>query len=128
MCPRDERPPVGRTLMEALIFNLILCAALAAGMTFASPLLGPKSELKGEKGLPYETGMKPMGPPSGRMAASYYRFAVLFFVFDVDLAFLIPWVWLKGQATLGMMLSMSAFLAMVALTLAYVWRKGALRC
>ncbi len=112
----------------ALILNFLLCAALAAGMTFASPLLGPRSELKGEKGLPYETGMKPLGPPSGRMAASYYRFAVLFVVFDVDLAFLIPWVWLKGQATLGMMVSMSAFLAMVALTLAYVWRKGALRC
>lgn len=112
----------------ALIINLLICAALAAGMTFASPLLGPKSVLKGEKGLPYETGMRPLGPVSGRMNASYHRFAVLFVVFDVDLAFLVPWVWLRGQVTLGMMVSMTLFLALIGLTLAYVWRKGALRC
>ncbi|MBI5242922.1 MAG: NADH-quinone oxidoreductase subunit A [Elusimicrobia bacterium] len=115
-------------MAAALIINFLLVLALVAGMTFASPLFGPKRKLSGEKGVPYETGMPPYGAPYGRMTVSYYRFAVLFVVFDVDLAFLLPWVLLRRSLSLEAMLSMTVFLGLIALTLAYLWRKGALEC
>jgi NADH-quinone oxidoreductase subunit A len=115
-------------MATALIVNLLVVLALAAGMSLASPLFGPKRRLPREKGLSFETGMRPYGAPYGRMTASYWRFAVLFVVFDVDLAFLLPWVLLRRQLTLGAMVSMSVFLLLIGLTLVYLWRKGALEC
>ncbi|HAH05839.1 MAG TPA: NADH-quinone oxidoreductase subunit A [Elusimicrobia bacterium] len=115
-------------MATALIVNLLVVLALAAGMSLASPLFGPRRTLPREKGLPYETGMPPFGAPYGRMTASYWRFAVLFVVFDVDLAFLVPWVLLRRHLTFEAMVSMSAFLLLIGLTLAYLWRKGALEC
>ncbi|MFA6029020.1 MAG: NADH-quinone oxidoreductase subunit A [Elusimicrobiota bacterium] len=112
----------------AFILNVLIVLALAGGMSFASALLGPRRRFKGEKGVPYETGMPPCGSPLGRMSVSYSRLAVLFVVFDVDLAFLAPWVLLRDSLTLGAMVSMTVFILLVGLTLAYVWRKGALEC
>ena len=115
-------------MAAALIINALIVLALAAGMTFASPLFGPARKLPGEKGMPFETGMPPYGAPYGRMSVSYCRFAVLFVVFDVDLAFLIPWVLLRRALSLEAMISMSVFLGLIGLTLAYLWIKGALEC
>lgn len=108
--------------------NFAIVAALATAMSLSSRLLGPKSVLEGEKGMPYETGMRPIETAYRETDVLYYRFAVLFVVFDVDLAFLLPWVWLRGSLTLAAMISMTAFFLLVGFMLAYVWKKGLLRC
>ena len=113
-------------LNAALAADAALVAGLVFGLSKASGWLGPRRRLSGQKGVPYETGMPPFAPAAGRMTVMYYRFAVLFVIFDIDLAFLIPWVLLRGRVDLAAMVSMSVFLALVSLTLAYVWRKGAL--
>ncbi|MBI5203263.1 MAG: NADH-quinone oxidoreductase subunit A [Elusimicrobia bacterium] len=110
----------------ALLLNVGLVGALVAFFSFSSVLLGPKRRLGGDKGIPYETGLPPMAAANASMTVMYHRFAVLFVIFDIDLAFLAPWVLLRDRLTLPMMLSMSVFLALVGLTLAYVWRKGVL--
>src|SRR5208282_6826055 len=115
-------------MMIAFWLNVLLVAALATALSCTSRLFGPKSRIEGEKGMPYETGMPPFGPSPARVPVLYYRFAVLFVVFDVDLAFLAPWVWLRHSLSLTAMVSMTAFFLLVGFMLMYVWRKGALTC
>ena len=111
----------------ALLLNVGLVGALVAFFSWSSVLLGPRRRLGGDKGIPYETGLPPLARANAAMTVSYYRFAVLFVVFDIDLAFLAPWVLLRDRLTLGAMFSMSVFLGLVGLTLAYAWRKGVLQ-
>ena len=54
--------------------------------------------------------------------------AVLFVVFDVDLAFLLPWAMTRGALTLTAMVAMTVFLLLMLMMLGYFWRKGALEC
>lgn len=115
-------------LLTALGIDLALVAALVVGLSSASARLGPKRRLNGDKGMAYETGMVPFAPALERMAVSYQRYAVLFVLFDIDLSFVAPWVLLRGRLSLGPMLVMTGFMGLVALTLAYVWRKGVLCC
>ncbi len=111
-----------------LLIDVILVALLVAAFNFSSTLLGPRRRLVGERGLPYETGMPPLDSASDRMSVAYVRFAVLFVIFDVDLAFLLPWIGARRELDLAMMVSVTVFLGLIGLMLAYVWRKGALEC
>ncbi|MBI3548048.1 MAG: NADH-quinone oxidoreductase subunit A [Elusimicrobia bacterium] len=113
-------------MLIAFAINLLVVLALVLFFSNASILLGPTRRMDGDKGLPYETGMPPLEPRLDRMWVSYYRYAVLFVIFDVDLAFLVPWILLRHDLTLVAMISMTVFLLLVGLTLAYLWRKGAL--
>lgn len=110
----------------ALVLNIVFVAALVTAFSYSSVLLGPKRKLKGDKGMPYETGMPPLESASEHMTATYYRFAVLFVIFDIDFAYLAPWVLRRNQLSLDAMIAISVFLGLAALTLAYVWKKGVL--
>ena len=112
----------------AILINLILTAGLAGALAAASRLLGPRAAMGTDGNMPYETGMPPIESALSRMTVLYIRFAVLFVIFDVDLAFLLPWVLNRAKLSLELMLGMTAFVALVGLMLAYVWRKGALEC
>lgn len=109
--------------LNALVVFLVVFAFANAGK-----LLGPKPVHEGDADIPYETGMRPIEPAVDRMAVLYYRFAVLFVVFDVDLAFLLPWAFGRAGLTLEQMATMTFFVAMIGLMLAYFWRKGVLEC
>src|SRR3990170_2535046 len=102
-------------MLTALGINVLLVGLIVVFLTFASTLFGPKRRMAGEKGVPYETGMPPLTGQAERMWISYYRYAVLFVIFDVDLAFLIPWVLLRHQLSQAAMISMSVFLFWVGL-------------
>jgi len=112
----------------ALILNLALVLAVVAFLSNAGRLLGPAPKHEGDAQMPYETGLPPLAPAGHQMVALYWRFAVLFVVFDVDLAFLLPWALIRpalsGQALAGV----SAFSALLVFMLAYFWRKGSLSC
>lgn len=110
----------------ALVINSVLVAALVTAFSYSSVILGPRRKLKGDKGMPYETGMPPLESAAENMTATYYRFAVLFVIFDIDFAFLAPWVMMRDRLTFDAMIAISVFLGLAALTLAYVWKKGVL--
>ena len=103
----------------ALLINAALVLALVLFFTNASAVFGPKRTMDGDKGLPYETGMPPMSRLD-RIPATYHRYAVLFVIFDVDLAFLVPWGLLRDRLTFEMMISMTTFILLVGLTLTTV--------
>ena len=108
--------------------DILMVLGLVLAMSLSSRLLGPRPAHEGDAEMPYETGVVPFGLALKHMSVLYWRFAVLFVVFDVDLAFLLPWA-LSGQAPgARALLAITGFVAVLALMLGYFWRKGALEC
>lgn len=115
-------------MMIAMGLNLGLVAAVVLLLLNAGRYLGPRPNHQGDAEEPYETGLLPFGPAVSHMSVLYYKFAVLFVVFDVDLAFLLPWAG-SGMAVDGHALAaISIFAGLITLMLAYFWKRGALEC
>ena len=113
-----------------ILILLGLVVAFVVGVLVASPLVGRK-RLNREKSSPYECGMDPEGDTRGRISIHYYLVAVLFILFDVEAIFLILWANKArtfAQLDVGMMIfaEVIAFVLVLAMALAYVWRKGGL--
>ena len=112
----------------AMALNVLLVLALVLAFSNAGRVLGPRPVHEGDADEPYETGMLPFAPAADRMSVLYWRFAVLFVVFDVDLAFLLPWATSRGSVAAAETAAMTLFVALLAFMLAYFWRKGVLEC
>ena len=112
----------------ALALNALFVLAVVVAFTYSGKLLGPKPAHEGDGYEPYETGLKPIEPAIDRMSVLYYRFAVLFVVFDVDLAFLLPWALTRPSFGLREAVVVTVFTGLLGLMLAYFWRKGLLEC
>ena len=112
----------------ALAVNFVAVLGLTGLFANAGKLFGPKSVRRGDADMPYETGLPPLSPAHERMTVLYHRFAVLFVVFDVDLAFLLPWALNKPALDALSMAAITSFTAILIFMLAYFWRKGALEC
>ena len=112
----------------ALAVNFLVVLAITGLFTNAGKLFGPKSVREGDADMPYETGLPPLSSAHERMTVLYHRFAVLFVVFDVDLAFLLPWALNKPGLDAVSMAAITGFTLTVLFMLAYFWRKGALEC
>ena len=74
----------------------------------------------------YECGLQTYGPTWVRFRAQYYLYALIFVVFDVETAFLYPWAVAYNKLTLFGLVEMVIFLGILAVGLAYAWRKGSL--
>jgi NADH-quinone oxidoreductase subunit A len=73
------------------IFLFILVGLMVAGgMITMSALLGPRKTTE-VKGMPYESGMDPIGDARQRFDIRYYLVAIAFLLFDVELLYLYPW-------------------------------------
>lgn len=112
----------------ALLVNAAAVLAIVSLFANAGRLFGPRSRREGDADMPYETGMPPLSPANERMTVLYWRFAVLFVVFDVDLAFLLPWALSRPALDAMTLAAITAFTALVLLMLSYFWRKGVLEC
>jgi NADH-quinone oxidoreductase subunit A len=100
--------------------------ALGVGaMLLATHLIGPKRP-NPIKARPFECGYFPKRAPQGRFAIKFYVVAILFILFDVDLAFLFPWAVAYRELGLFGLIEMAIFLGMVGVGLFYVWKRGAL--
>ena len=84
------------------------------------------------KNDPYECGVDPVGNARGRFSVKFYLVAVLFILFDIEAVFLYPWGALfrdlVSPDALGgfAIVEMAAFISVLAITLVYAWKKGAL--
>lgn len=112
----------------AMAVDLLFVLGLVGAFATANRLLGPKVVHTADGRLPYETGMPPIEPAVDRMSVTYWRFAVLFVVFDVDLAFLLPWAHTRAGLDKGQAAAITLFMGLMLLMLAYFWRKGVLEC
>jgi len=111
---------------EAIIVFLLAGIVLVAGANFLSNLISPKSD-NSQKREPYESGMQTIGPTWVQFKVGYYLYAILFLIFDVEVAFLFPWaVTFKEVGTVALV-EIIIFLFILGLGLMDAWKKGALK-
>ncbi|MFQ5639973.1 MAG: NADH-quinone oxidoreductase subunit A [bacterium] len=91
-----------------------------------SQWLGPK-KMNPIKAEPFETGNIPISTPGDRFSVKFYTVAILFVLFDIELVFLFPWAVVFRSLGMAGLISMSLFIAVLFLGLAYAWKKGALQ-
>jgi NADH-quinone oxidoreductase subunit A len=106
-----------------LIFGLatfIGVALLALGW-----LIGPRSPDR-EKSAPYECGFEAFEDARARFDVRYYLMAILFVVFDLEIAFMFPWAVVFRSLGLVGLVEMALFIVLLLVGFAYVWKKGAL--
>lgn len=107
-----------------LVFFLAAIAFAVLAITVSS-ILGPKSP-SATKAQPYECGIVPAETARRRLPVGFYLTAMLFIVFDVEAIFVYPWAVILRELKVRGLIEMAVFVGALALTLGYVWRKGAL--
>lgn len=114
-------------LLEYLPVAVLLGVALffAALLPILSLSLGPQRP-NARKESPYESGMVAIGEAQRRLPVKFYRIAVLFILFDVDIILLVPWAVTFRQLGLYGLGAMAVFMVIFILGDAWVWKKGVL--
>jgi NADH:ubiquinone oxidoreductase subunit 3 (subunit A) len=74
----------------------------------------------------YECGMETIGPSWVQFKTSYFLYALVFVVFDIETVFLYPWAVKFQQLGTFALIEMAIFIAILVVGLGYAWRKGAL--
>jgi NADH:ubiquinone oxidoreductase subunit 3 (subunit A) len=77
-----------------------------------------------DKYIPYECGEVPEGSAWIRFNIRFYVFALVFIIFDVEIMFLLPWAVVFKKLGSFAFLEGLVFIAILAIGLAYVWKKG----
>lgn len=113
-----------------ILIMAIAVVGFAAANLGLSDLLGARRRAVG-KGQPYECGMAPEGGARIRLSIHFYLVAVLFILFDVESLLLIPWALSAKALTAAgvgniVFAEVVAFVAVLGIGLAYVWKKGGL--
>jgi NADH-quinone oxidoreductase subunit A len=109
--------------------SIFIMIGLGAGFALISVLLsnvlGP-SKSTPEKLAPYECGMPAVGDARERQSVKFYLVAMIFLLFDIEIAFLYPWALaLRDLGWFGFGQILTFFL-ILAVGYVYVWRKGLL--
>jgi NADH-quinone oxidoreductase subunit A len=104
---------------------LILSAGLAVLVVAIGHLFGPRRPTE-RKSMPYESGMRPIGPGTRRMPVRFYLIAVLFILFDIEVVFLLPWAVVFRQLGLFGLVEMFIFIIILLVGYIYAWKTGAL--
>ena len=110
-------------------FPIILFLIIALGLSFAfvilNFLLSPKKP-DPEKLSAYECGFEPFQDSRMEFDVRFYLVAILFIIFDLEIAFLFPWAISLGNIGLLGFSSMMIFLFILTVGFIYEWKKGAL--
>jgi NADH-quinone oxidoreductase subunit A len=114
--------------MDLLIPLLVmagLVGAIAATFIVASSMLGPKKRHP-IKDTPFECGIPSEGSVHKPVPVRFYLMALLFILFDVELAFLFPWAVVFRALGMFGFLEMLVFFVVVGVGFIYAWKIGAL--
>lgn len=116
---------------QLLVTYLPIAVLLGIAIFFAVLLpilsvnLGPK-RTTGRALAPYESGMTAIGEAQRRLPVKFYRIAVLFILFDVDIILLVPWAVSFRKLGFFGLAAMLLFMFMFILGDIWVWKKGVL--
>jgi NADH-quinone oxidoreductase subunit A len=107
-----------------ILIMIGLGVGFAGGNIVLSQFLGPKRP-SAEKSAPYECGMPAVGDARERQSVKFYLVAMIFLLFDIEVAFLYPWA--AAFRTLGTtgFWQIVTFFGLLLTGYIYVWRKGA---
>ncbi len=104
---------------------LVIATGLAFLVVGIGHLFGPRRPTE-RKSVPYESGMRPIGPGTRRMPVHFYLVAVLFILFDIEVVFFLPWAVVFKQLGLFGLVEMFVFIVILLVGYFYAWKKGAL--
>ena len=110
--------------LPVLVF-IVLGVLFGIGPILLSYMLGPKNP-DPEKVSPYECGFEAFEDARMKFDVRFYLVAILFIIFDLEIAFLFPWAIVLDEVGTFGLLAMGVFLAILVVGFIYEWKKGAL--
>lgn len=110
--------------LPILVF-VVLGVLFGIGPIAAGWLLAPNRP-DSEKLSPYECGFEAFEDARMKFDVRFYLVAILFIIFDLEIAFLFPWAMVLDTIGLAGFLAMALFLIILVVGFVYEWKKGAL--
>ena len=104
---------------------LIVATGIGIALILIGNLLGPRRPTL-EKLSPYECGFEAFEDARMKFDVRYYLVAILFILFDLEIAFLFPWAVALREVGLAGFVAVLIFLAILVVGFVYEWKKGAL--
>ena len=108
-----------------IILFLVIALVLSSGFILINFLLSPNNP-DPEKLSAYECGFEPFNDSRMEFDVRFYLVAILFIIFDLEIAFLFPWAISLGAIGVFGFISMMIFLFILTIGFIYEWKKGAL--
>ena len=108
-----------------ILLFLVIATGLGLVLVVIGAVIGPR---KGnpEKLSPYECGFEAFEDTRMKFDVRYYLVAILFIIFDLEIAFLFPWAVVLDRIGMFGFVSMFIFLLILVIGFIYEWKKGAL--
>ena len=110
--------------LPVLIF-VVIAVAMAVIVIGLGYFLGTRRP-DSEKTSPYECGFEAFEDSRMKFDVRYYLVAILFIIFDLEIAFLFPWAVVVKEVGMAGFVAMMVFLGILVVGFIYEWRKGAL--
>lgn len=110
--------------LPTLLF-LIVATGIGIALIIIGNVLGPKRP-SAEKLSPYECGFDAFENARMPFDVRYYLVAILFIVFDLEIAFVFPWAVVFRELGIFGLIEMGVFLTLLVIGFVYVWKRGAL--
>ncbi|HLS05765.1 MAG TPA: NADH-quinone oxidoreductase subunit A [Wenzhouxiangella sp.] len=109
----------------SILLFLIMAVGMGVALILAGGILGPRNP-SDEKLSPYECGFEPFEDARLKFDVRFYLIAILFIIFDLEIAFMFPWAVALDAVGLTGLLAMAVFLLILVIGFVYEWKKGAL--
>lgn len=116
-------------LISAQYLPILFFLAVAIGLScviILIPFIINKRHPDKEKNSPYECGFEGEGIVRNQFDIQFYLVAILFIIFDLEVAFLFPWAVSLGKIGVFGFWSMMVFLTLLTVGFIYEWKRGAL--
>jgi NADH-quinone oxidoreductase subunit A len=108
-----------------ILIMIGLAVGFSGGNMLLSQFIGPRKPSP-EKEAPYECGMPAVGDARERQSVKFYLVAMIFLLFDIEVAFLYPWAMALRDLGWNGFIQVVLFMLLLLAGYVYVWRKGAL--
>ena len=110
----------------AILIFILISLVLSSVIIGMALMVGPRKQNQ-VKGEAYECGFEALDSRRIKFEIRYYLVAILFIVFDLEIAFLFPWALVFDELGLKAVVAMGVFLLLLVIGFLYEWRKGALK-
>ena len=120
---KKSRPFMPESFLPILVL-LIVAAGMAAVVLLLNLVISPRLKTR-QKGEIYESGVPMVDASHKRISIKFFVIAMVFILFDVEIAFIYPWALVFRSAGWPLFVEMLSFLAVLIVGYAYIWKKGA---
>jgi NADH-quinone oxidoreductase subunit A len=109
----------------AIVFLIVATFVMGVLLLTITQIIAPSKPTK-TKSDPYESGIPDVKPVKPQFTARFYVIGMLFVIFDIEAAFIYPWAVNLDQLGMYGFSHMLVFIALLFVSYAYAWKKGAL--